>query len=152
MINKVTLIGNLGRDPEMRRFENGSAVTKFSVATNEYYRDRNGQLQTQTEWHEVVCWAGLAEKAERELKKGRLVYIEGRITHRKYTDQNNTERFVTEIVANVLRTLDRNPDKPAGMGGAHHDAGSGMDSEHLSHSSHDADGSDLPGEKDDLPF
>lgn len=107
MINKVTLVGNLGRDPELRRFEGGGVVAKFPVATNENYKDRNGQWQTQTEWHDVVCWGPLAERSERDLKKGKLVYVEGKITHRKYTDQNNIERYITEILANTVRLLER---------------------------------------------
>lgn len=107
MINKVTLVGNLGRDPELRRFEGGGVVAKFPVATNESYKDRNGQWQTQTEWHDVVCWGPLAERSERDLKKGKLVYVEGKITHRKYTDQNNVERYITEILANTVRSLER---------------------------------------------
>lgn len=107
MINKVTLIGNLGRDPEIRHFENGSMVGKFPVATNENYRDKNGEWQTNTEWHDVVVWRHLAERAERMLKKGSLVYVEGKLSHRKYQDKDGIERYVTEVVANTLRSLDR---------------------------------------------
>lgn len=111
MINKVTLVGNLGRDPEVRRLENGAVVAKFPVATNESYKDKNGEWQTQTEWHDVVVWRQLAERVERDLKKGKLVYVEGKLTHRKYTDQNNIERYVTEIVGYVVRSLERNPER-----------------------------------------
>ncbi len=107
MVNKVTLIGNLGRDAELRRLENGAAVAKFSIATNENYKDKAGEWQTLTEWHEVVVWRELAEQAERNCKKGTLVYVEGKITHRKYTDANNIERYATEIVGNYMRVLDR---------------------------------------------
>ena len=107
MINKVTLIGNLGRDPEIRHFENGSSVGKFPVATNESYRDKNGEWQTITEWHDVVVWRALAERAERSLKKGSLVYVEGKLTHRKYQDKEGIDRYVTEVVANTFRALER---------------------------------------------
>ncbi len=107
MINKVTLVGNLGRDPEVRRLDNGVVVAKFPVATNESYKDKSGEWQTQTEWHDVVVWRQLAERAERDLKKGKLVYIEGKLTHRKYTDANNIDRYVTEVVGNMLRILER---------------------------------------------
>lgn len=107
MINKVILIGNLGRDPEIRHFENGSMVGKFPIATNENYRDKNGEWQTLTEWHDVVVWRSLAERAEKALKKGSLAYIEGKLTHRKYQDKDGIERYVTEVVANVLRPLER---------------------------------------------
>lgn len=107
MINKVTLIGHLGQDPEIRRLENGSAVGKFSVATNENYRDKNDEWQSRTEWHNIVVWRHLAERAERDLKKGKLVYIEGKLTSRKWTDKNNIERYTTEVVANLLRLLEK---------------------------------------------
>jgi len=107
MVNKVTLIGNLGRDPEVRTLENGAKVATFTLATNENYKDRNDTWQTQTEWHNIVVWRFLAEKAERELKKGSLVYLEGKITHRKYQDKEGVERFVTEIVANTMNSLEK---------------------------------------------
>ena len=114
MINKVTLIGNLGKDPEIRHFEGGSKVTKFSLATNENYQDRNNQWQTRTEWHDIVCWGSQAERAERTLKKGSLVYVDGKITHRKWQDQEGNDRRTTEIVSNYFRSLDRRE----GMDGA----------------------------------
>jgi single-strand DNA-binding protein len=107
MINKVILIGNLGRDPEVRRLENGAVVAKFSVATNENYKDKNGEWQTQTEWHDVVVWRHLAERAERDLAKGKLVYIEGKLTHRKYQDKEGNDRYTTEVVANNMKPLER---------------------------------------------
>ena len=107
MINRVTLIGNLGRDPEVRHLDNGVAVAKFSVATNENYKDKNGEWQKQTEWHEVVAWRWLAERAERDLKKGKLVYVEGKLTHRKYQDKEGNDRYITEVVANTFRLLEK---------------------------------------------
>ena len=107
MINKVVLIGNLGRDPEIRRLENGSAVGKFSIATNENYKDKAGEWQTQTEWHDIVVWRHLAERAEKDLKKGKLVYVEGKLTHRKWQDKEGVDRYTTEVVANVLRLLEK---------------------------------------------
>lgn len=107
MINKVFLIGNLGRDPEVRRLESGVAVAKFSLATNENYKDKNGEWQTLTEWHDVVAWRGLAERVERELKKGKLAYVEGKLTHRKYQDKDGNDRYITEVLANVVRLLER---------------------------------------------
>lgn len=109
MINKVTLIGNLGRDPEIRRLENGSVVAKFSVATNENYRDKAGEWQTITEWHDVVAWRGLAERAERDLKKGGLVYVEGKLSSRKWQDKDGNDRYNTDVIANQLRSLERRP-------------------------------------------
>jgi single-strand DNA-binding protein len=107
MLNRVTLIGNLGRDPEVRRLESGVAVAKFAVATNEYYRDKNNELQQITEWHDVVAWRGLAEQTERALRKGGLVYVEGRLTHRKYKTQDGQDRVATEVLASMIKVLDR---------------------------------------------
>ena len=107
MINKVTLIGNLGKDPEIRTTESGVKVCTFSLATNETYKDKNDQWQTLTEWHNIVAWRFLAERAERDLKKGSSVYIEGKITYRKYSDKEGIERYITEIVASNLNSLER---------------------------------------------
>ncbi|KAA3630806.1 MAG: single-stranded DNA-binding protein [Bacteroidetes bacterium] len=105
MINKVILIGNLGRDPEVRRLENGAVVAKFSIATNENYMDKSGEWQTLTEWHEIVVWRALAERAEKQLKKGMQVYIEGKLTHRSWQDQDGNNRKTTEVVGNLFRLL-----------------------------------------------
>ncbi len=107
MINKVILIGNLGRDPEVRHLESGAAVAKFSVATNENYKDKNGDWQKVTEWHDVVCWRGLAERAEQYLKKGSMVYVEGKLTHRKWQDKEGNDRYTTEVLANTWRSLEK---------------------------------------------
>ena len=106
MINKVTLIGNLGSDPEVRHLESGAVVAKFSLATNESYKDKAGEWQTQTEWHNVIMWRNLAERAERDLKKGKLVFVEGKLTHRKYEKEGQT-RYITEVVANTFRLLEK---------------------------------------------
>ena len=107
MLNKVMLIGNLGKDPEVRHLENGASVASFSVATNENYRDREGNWQTITEWHNVVAWRALADRAERDFKKGSMVYVEGKLTTRKWQDQNGNQRYTTEVVANNLRLLEK---------------------------------------------
>ena len=107
MINKVILIGNLGRDPETRHLEGGSVVSKFSLATNENYQDRNGEWQTQTEWHNIVCWRSLAERAEKSLRKGNLVFVEGKLTTRKWQDKDGNDRYTTEVVARVIKQLER---------------------------------------------
>ncbi len=107
MINKVILVGNLGADPEIRNLESGAKVAKLSVATNENYQDKNGEWQKITEWHNVVAWRRLADSAERNLKKGGMVYIEGKLTNRKWQDQNGNDRYTTEVVARILRSLER---------------------------------------------
>lgn len=120
MVNKVTLIGNLGRDPEIRHFEGGNKVTRFSVATNENYQDRQGQWQTRTEWHDVVVWGNQAERAERQLQKGSLVYVEGKLTHRKWQDKEGNDRYNTEVVSNYFRSLER---RESGVGSDLSDGG-----------------------------
>ncbi len=107
MINKVTLVGNLGADPEVRHLENGVSVARFSLATNENYRDKDGNWQKLTEWHNVVVWRELAERVEKTLKKGMLAYVEGKISYRKFAGQDGQERYITDIVANVVRSLER---------------------------------------------
>ena len=107
MINKVILIGNLGRDPEIRHLESGASVGKFSVATNESYKDKNDEWQTITEWHEVVVWRALATRAEQSLKKGMQVFVEGKLRTRKWQDQEGKDRYTTEVVANTFRVLER---------------------------------------------
>jgi single-strand DNA-binding protein len=107
MINKVTLIGNLGGDPEVRHLENGAMVARFSLATHENYKDKDGNWQKTTEWHNIVVWRELAERAEKSLKKGNLVYVEGKISYRKFTGQDGVERNVTDIVANNFRNMER---------------------------------------------
>jgi single-strand DNA-binding protein len=104
MINKVTLIGNTGRDAETRTLENGTQVCSFSVATTESYKDKNDQWQDQTEWHNVVVWRPSQNVAS--LPKGAKVYIEGKITYRKYKDKDGNDRTTTDIVASTVRRLD----------------------------------------------
>lgn len=111
MVNRVTLIGRLGKDPEIRRLESGAAVAKFSVATNESYKDSSGNWQDKTEWHDIIAWRQLAERAESSLKKGALLFIEGKLTHRKWQDKDGNNRYTTEVVANYFRTM---PTAPSG--------------------------------------
>ena len=117
MINKVTLVGNLGRDPELRRLESGAAVAKFSIATTENYKDRKGEWQSQTEWHDIVLWRNLAEQAEAQLKKGMLIYIEGKLSTRKWEDKDGNPRKTTEIIGSYLRILNRREDQAGGYQG-----------------------------------
>jgi single-strand DNA-binding protein len=107
MLNKAILIGNLGRDPEIKTLDGGVTVATFSVATSEMYKDKDGTLHSKTEWHNIVLWRQLAEQAAKILKKGRLVYVEGKITHRKYQDKEGNERNITEIAADSFKVLDR---------------------------------------------
>lgn len=104
-VNKAILIGNLGNDPELRYTPTGQAVASFRIATSERWRDKDGQVQERTDWHNIVCWGRQAEIANQYLKKGRPVYIEGRIQHRSYDDKDGNKRFITEIIAQRLQLL-----------------------------------------------
>ena len=120
-VNKAILVGRLGRDPETRYTSGGQAVANFTLATDETYKDRSGERQKRTEWHRVVLWGKLAEIAQQYLKKGTLVYIEGRIQTRQWEDKRDGQKkSTTEIVANVMRMLGGRGENAAaaGTGGA----------------------------------
>lgn len=106
-LNRVTLIGNLGKDPEVRYMANGDAVANISVATTESWKDKNGEKQEKTEWHRVTFYRKLAEIAGEYLKKGSMVWLEGRLETRKWEDKGGVERYTTEIIASELKFLDR---------------------------------------------
>lgn len=113
-VNKVTLIGNLGNDPELRQTAGGAAVCQFSLATSERWTDAAGERQERTEWHRIVVWGKQAETIGRILTKGRTVYVEGRIQTREWEDKEKQRRFTTEIIASSVVFLDKPPksDRP----------------------------------------
>jgi len=104
-LNKVMLIGRLGKDPEMRFTPSGRAVTNFTIATDESWTDQGGERQERTEWHRIVTWGKLAENCAKLLSKGRLVYVEGRIQSRSWDDKDGNKRYITEIIANGMQIL-----------------------------------------------
>jgi single-strand DNA-binding protein len=105
-INKVILVGNLGKDPEVKYLEGGTAVANFTIATSETFKDRtSGERKTSTEWHNVVVWRGLAEISEKYLKKGMQVYVEGKLRTRQWQDKDGNTRYTTEIVGDNLQML-----------------------------------------------
>lgn len=108
-VNKVILIGNLGKDPETRYMPNGEAVTNITLATTETWKDKSGEKQEKTEWHRVTFYRKLAEIAGEYLKKGRPVYVEGRLETRKWTDKAGVERYTTEVIANDMKMLGSKP-------------------------------------------
>ncbi len=115
-LNKAMLIGNVGRDPEVRYLDGsaGSAkVATFTLATTERYKDRNGETRENTEWHNIVAWRGNADVAEKYVKKGTQLYIEGRIRTRSWDDQSGNKRYTTEIIADTLQLLGKKSDNPA---------------------------------------
>ncbi len=107
MINKVTLIGHLGKDPEKRTLPSGASYVRFSIATNESYKDKDGEWKDQTEWHNIIMWRDMADRAEKQLKKGSLAFIEGKLTTQSWQDQDGKTQYRTEIVANMFRSLDK---------------------------------------------
>jgi single-strand DNA-binding protein len=118
-VNKAILVGRLGRDPETRYTGGGQAVCNFTMATDETYKDRNGERQKRTEWHRIVLWGKLAEIAQQYLKKGMLVYIEGRIQTRQWDDKSTgAKRTATDIVGNTMKMLTSRGEMGGGGGGS----------------------------------
>src|SRR5438270_435928 len=109
MLNKILLIGNLGKDPELQVTSEGTPVTKFSVAVNHVGKSASGERKQETDWFNVVAWRQLAETTEKYLHKGSKVYVEGRLVQRKYTDKNGVERIAVEVIASDVRFLDSKP-------------------------------------------
>lgn len=114
MVNKVMLIGNVGKDPEVRYLDNNVARASFSLATSETYKNKNGEKVTQTEWHNVVIWRGLAEVVEKYVKKGARLFIEGRLRYRSYEDKDGVKKYFTEIQGDVMQMLDRRSEESGG--------------------------------------
>jgi len=104
-VNKVILVGNLGKDPEVRHLESGASVANFPIATTETYKDREGNRKEQTEWHNIVLWRGLADIAEKYLKKGNQIYVEGKLRTRSWEDKEGNTRYTTEVVGDNMTML-----------------------------------------------
>ena len=113
-VNKVILVGNLGKDPEIRHLEGGAAVANFTLATSESYKDKTGARQESTEWHNIVVWRGLAEVAEKYLKKGMTIYIEGKLRTRSWDDKEGHKRYTTEIVGDTFTILSKKESNSSG--------------------------------------
>ena len=156
-LNKCMIIGNLGRDPEMRYTPGGQAVTQFSVATNRNFRDQQGEWQSETEWFRVVVWGDQGERVAEYLRKGHKVYVEGRLQTRQWEDQSGNKRYTTELIANRVQSLERRDregeppfpgDAPGGFSGSSSQgaAGSGAGGSGSSGPTTSAE------DYDDLPF
>jgi len=137
-VNKVILVGNLGKDPELRYTPSGAAVATFSIATSERYKDRDGNRQEKTEWHNIVAWRQLAEICGKFLHKGKQVYIEGKIQTRSYDDRDGNKKYITEIVADQMQML----------GGKSDDQGGGYGGQQNNHSAPSSQGSPSPENQD----
>ncbi len=118
-VNKVILVGNLGKDPELRYTPSGTAVATFSLATSETFKDREGNKQTKTEWHNIVVWRQLAEICGKYLHKGKQIYIEGKIQNRSYDDRDGNKRYISEVVMNEMQMLGSRDDNQQGGGGGY---------------------------------
>jgi len=147
MVNKVILLGRLGRDPEIRNLENGATVANFSIATSEIFYDRNKQKQERTEWHRIVMWRRNAEVAEKYLKKGDLIYLEGKLRSRSYEDKDNNKRYITEIEVDHFQML--SPRSENKTGGNEYGGAAAPESKAPSSTDAPADPVDM---EDDLPF
>ena len=110
-VNKVILLGNLGKDPEVKRLDDGRGVANFSLATSETYKNKSGEKVTNTEWHNIVLWSPLADIAENYLKKGSQVYIEGKISNRSYEDKDGVKKYISEVVGREITLLGRPPEQ-----------------------------------------
>lgn len=141
-VNKVILVGNVGKDPEVRYLDNGVAVCNFSLATSESYNNKSGEKVTQTEWHNIVLWRKLAEIAETYVKKGMQIYIEGQIRTRTWEDKDGVKRYTTEIFGNSMQMLGRKGDNDSAAAPA------------AAETSQPAASTETPAaeETDDLPF
>ncbi len=138
-VNRVTLLGNLGKDPELKTFENGAKLVRFSIATNEKYTSKAGEKITKTDWHNIAVWRGLAEAAEKLLKKGSYVYLEGKLRNRAYQDKEGNTKYAIEIEAENFTLLNRTDAERA----------AGQAEEALVHANTPGYGPDAEG---DLPF
>lgn len=162
-VNKVILVGNVGKDPEVRYIDTNVAVARFPFATSETYRSRDGERITTTEWHNVVLWRGLAEVVEKYVKKGSQLFIEGKIRTRSYDDREGNKRYITEIIADNMQMLGRRPESQStdsdNNGYSYNESSGGATSEDTDSGSQAENpfdtGNDSPGdgdEPDDLPF
>lgn len=113
-VNKVILIGNLGKDPDVRSLENGTKVATFSLATNEVYKDKDGNKKEITDWHNIVVWRGLADLAEKYLRKGNQIYLEGKLKSRSYDDKDGSKKYITEVVVDNMTFLGKPSDSQGG--------------------------------------
>lgn len=153
MINKVILVGRLGKDPEIRSTPGGTSVAKFTVATDERFTDKAGEKQERTEWHNITAWGKLGEICGQYLKKGKLVYIEGSIRTDSWDDkESGQKKYRTEIVANTMKMLDRRGDEGGG-GGSGYSGGSGGGGGYQSRGAKPGPGPDMgPDDDEDVPF
>lgn len=151
-INKVMLIGRLGKDPEMRYLDNNVALARFPIATSESYKGTNGEKVEKTEWHNVVVWRKLAEIAGKYLKKGSQIYLEGKLRTRNWDDANGEKRYATEVVVDDFRMLDRKSDGPSAASAGGGNSYGGSQTSQPNKVSEPQTSSSEGSMEDDLPF
>lgn len=151
-VNKAILVGNLGRDPELRHTPNGQAVVNFTLATSESWTDKSGERQERTEWHRIVVWGRQAEMCAQYLSKGRTVYVEGRIQTREWEDKEGAKRYTTEINASNVNFIGPRTDGGGGGGGGGYSGGGGGYSGGGGATRNDAPADSGPPMDDDIPF
>ncbi|MBN2481842.1 MAG: single-stranded DNA-binding protein [Bacteroidales bacterium] len=141
-VNKVILVGHVGQDPDVRYLDNNTPVCNIRLATTEFYKNKNGERVSSTEWHNVVLWRGLAEVTDKYVKKGSQLYIEGKLRTRSWDDKDNNKRYTTEIVADVMQMLGKRPD----------DSTQGGNNNQLDSNQEEKPQMDTEDPVDDLPF
>ncbi len=153
-VNKAILVGNLGKDPELRYTPSGTAVCTFSLATTDRFKNKQGEQQDRTEWHNIVVWAGLAEICGKYLTKGKQIYIEGRIQNRSYDDRDGNKRYISEVVATEMQMLGRAGDQGGGGRSPSDSGGSAGGGGSANQSYESSGGREEPpfNPDDDIPF
>ncbi len=151
-VNKVILVGHVGKDPVVRYFDKGAAKATFPLATSEAYTNQQGETITTTEWHNIVLWRALAEVAEKTVKKGAQVYIVGKIKTRSYVDKDGNNKYITEILGDAMLLLDKKPATVSSAQQPESEKTQGSDKEPLNHDINEPPVSYQPNNEDDLPF
>lgn len=145
-VNKVILVGNVGKDPEVKHLDSNASVANFTLATSDHYTNKSGEKVTTTEWHNIVCWSGLASLAENYIRKGSQIYVDGKIRTRSYDAQDGSKRYITEILADTIQLLGRKNDgtTPEGNKAAQPSVVSEPLNNTNAYSNDDKEGDDLP--------
>jgi single-strand DNA-binding protein len=145
-VNKVILVGNVGKDPEVKHLDSNASVANFTLATSDHYTNKSGEKVTTTEWHNIVCWSGLATLAENYIRKGSQIYVDGKIRTRSYDAQDGSKRYITEILADTIQLLGKKSDgTPSDGTKTSHQAGVSEPANSAgSYASEDKEGDDLP--------
>ncbi len=151
-VNKVILVGNVGKDPVVRYFDKGVAKATFPLATSEAYTNQQGETITTTEWHNIVLWRALAEVAEKTVKKGSQVYIVGKIKTRSYVDKDGNNKYITEILGDAMLLLDKKPATVSSAQQPESEKNQVSDKEPFNHDINEPPVSYQPNNEDDLPF